>query len=265
MCCDEMVLDADGCGDSCGKDFYDPIHRIEFEAEVTGPVADALRSATGDYMFPGLPKPAPVLPAAYITSLMDGRKPGFMEQYLTDRRAALDVPEPPTEPYKWLPDNLDTESAVVDKPFEGFMLGGQVWTPTTLATYMISGAHYSYSLTTRPFKRSDVTDLMVVQACADVKASREYAEKVRSKYDMFVSRDIHSPYEMLRIRYPRIPRKVILAAMRRTEDREFIESGVSIEQAWPTKAGEMFLETEPLRQEIRNLKSQLAVYKKGFK
>lgn len=68
-------------------------------------------------------------------------------------------------------------------------------------------------------KRSDITDVQVVQACIDFHAGTD-----RISGGLLMERT-------------RAPRSVVLAAMDRAEKRGLIEYGVSLWSAWPTDEG----------------------------
>lgn len=74
-------------------------------------------------------------------------------------------------------------------------------------------------------KRSDVTDKQVVFACRDRRRFGVYADE----------------YIMAETG---VPQKVAEAAMERAYDRGYIEVGVSLRTAWPTKEGLALLEID---------------------
>jgi hypothetical protein len=77
--------------------------------------------------------------------------------------------------------------------------------------------------------RKDVTDAMVVRACADYQAARA------------------TPFALeLLVQRTGQPEKVCFAALERAYSRGLIECGVSLRSAWPTSAGLELLAREPV-------------------
>ena len=73
-------------------------------------------------------------------------------------------------------------------------------------------------------KRSDITDLDVVVACAN-----------REKYQ-FIS-------DKLKEKFPLYPIKVIMSAIERASDRRYLDYGVSLRTGWLTDNGKALLES----------------------
>lgn len=101
--------------------------------------------------------------------------------------------------------------------------------------------------TRRPWKRSDVTDKMVVAAYAEYGRdhARIYGEELPSMLD-FARKYEPCPYP-----YDRLmsvlgcPTKVAYVAMERACDRGYIEFGVSLRTGWITDKGRSLFFPEP--------------------
>lgn len=94
----------------------------------------------------------------------------------------------------------------------------------------------------RPWKRSDITDKMVVAAYAEYQTEFDaaYQEVGGGAIDLDLPQN-----RMRRVPYPYdrlcavlgCPEKVAYSAMERAADRGLIEYGVSLRTGWPTEKG----------------------------